>query len=222
MRSPNVGMSVLLAAALLMASCSSPGQSAVSTRQDSEPLERVTGDRAVAPVSERSQPHERSESEARHVGSGPSGAPRLELDGQDYARMVRSHYAFRDWLFENPDPARVGALMHPSCTCFEDDRVLLEDYKTRGLRWLGGDLEVLAVDVIDDQAENMVHLRVVVRRATPGELVDATGQVHDRLEPIGPHAWEEVYVRREPGEPWRLRVADELGPVTASPEGDDA
>ena len=213
---------LLLAMALLIAACTSEGPKPAVVRTGAEAEEKARGATNPALATTETDAAASPQRSPHSDGDASSRPPRLELVGQDYTRMVRSHYAYRDWLFEHPDPARVGELMHPDCTCFEDDRILLEDYQARGLRWRGGHLEVLSIDIIDDQAENMLHLGVVVRRAEPGELVDAAGTVHDRLEPIGPHAWEEIYRRETPTKPWRLRVADELGPVTSSSREGDA
>lgn len=97
--------------------------------------------------------------------------PELNLVGDDYEQIVRSHTAFTTWLLRHPDPDRFDDITHPDCECYIQ-KELLTHYEREGLRWTGGDegIQVREVTIVDDQARHLVHLQVVFER--PGWAAD--------------------------------------------------
>ncbi len=164
-----------------------------------------------------------AEPPGREPGSfAPSDEPPPSLDGlvgDDYDQVVRTHEAYREWLFEHPDPALADNIWHPDCSCYIQKR-LLAHYQEHGQWWVGGDpIQVLSVEVLDDSAPNRVTLRVVLAGGG-GKVIDATGTVHDTAQEGGPPSVEDrVYVREGPDSPWRLIDFSAQGPL---PESDDA
>lgn len=146
--------------------------------------------------------------------------PELQLIGDDYEQVVRSHTAFRNWLFRNPDPDLVDEIAHPDCECYLE-KELLASYVEGGLRWTGEGPGIVVhdVSVVDDQARNLVHLQVVFERPEGGELVDAEGTVHNSVEPREPWLEDVIFVREDPQSPWLLRDFTDRGPVEEASNG---
>lgn len=159
----------------------------------------------------------------RRSGSfAPTDDPPPSLDGlvgDDFEQVVRTHEAYREWLFEHPDPQLADNLWHPDCSCYIQKR-LLAHYQEHGRWWVGGDpIQVLSVEVLDDSAPNRVTLRAVIAGGG-GKVIDATGTVHDTAQEGGPPSVQDrVYVRDGPESPWRLLDVVDQGPL---PESDDA
>jgi hypothetical protein len=144
--------------------------------------------------------------------------PELMLTGEDFDAIVRSHEAYRDWLYGHPDPDLLDAIYHPDCECLADERLLVGSYEEQGRWWIGEPTHVRSVEVIDDFAPHVRTLRIVLERTTEEQLVDSSGVVHERLDPRGPWVEENVYLRRDESAPWLLRSYLDLG----SQEGSDA
>jgi hypothetical protein len=146
--------------------------------------------------------------------------PDLELTGDDYERIVNSYTTYRTWLFRHPDPELFDLITHPDCECYVQ-KDLLAHYQEQGLRWTGGEegIQVHRVEVVDDQARNLVHLEVVFARPEGGQLIDAEGAVHEEVHPREPWVEELVFVREDESAPWRLRDFVERGPLEEG--GDD-
>lgn len=146
--------------------------------------------------------------------------PELQLVGDDYQRVVRSYTSYRTWLFRHPDPERFDNITHPDCECYIQKN-LLAHYRDEGLRWTGGKgVQVLQVNVVDEQARNMVHLQVVFERPESGELVDADGTVHDQAEPLEPWVEDLVFLREDQSAPWKLRAFVDRGPLGEGGSGE--
>lgn len=143
-------------------------------------------------------------------GEPPPPPSLAALVGDDYDAVVRTHEAFRRWLYRyNPDPDQLEEIYHPECPCVEAEGQLLAHYRDHDLRWTGGELEIEDVEIVDDQGTRGVVLRVVTVRSEPSYLVDADGEVHDELEPRT-RTEELVFVREHEEAAWLLRSFGEV------------
>lgn len=185
-------------------------------RGDADEPEEAAQPSPTPTVAESPSP-EPTEDPAPEAGGPP---PELHLVGDDYEQLARSHVAFRNWLFRNPDPDLLDQIVHPECECYVE-KELLASYVERDLHWTGDDQGIVVheVKVIDDLARNLIHLQVVLERPAPGELVDAAGNVHNRVEPRGPWIEDLVFIREDAESPWQLRDFVDRGPVEEASDG---
>lgn len=230
MTAPTARVAGVLAATLMLllaAGCTNdPAEDAAdadSVPEVASPEPEDSPEPAVpSPSPEATEPPDEEETEEPEAEETPppvdEPAPELELVGDDYEQVVRSHTAFSTWLFRHPDPERFDDITHPDCECYVQ-KDLLAHYEDEGLRWTGGEegIQVRRVEVVDDQARNMVHLEVVFERPEGGELVDEDGEVHDEVEPREPWVEDLVFVREDESANWKLRDFVDRGPLN----GDD-
>jgi len=139
--------------------------------------------------------------------------PELMLTGEDFDAIVRSHEAYRDWLYGHPDPDLLDAIYHPECECYADESRLLGHYEDQGQWWISDPTSVVSVEVVDDFAADVRVLHVIRERVAPSMLVDASGTVHETLAPKPPNLERNTFVRADSSSPWLLRSFIDLGPV---------
>lgn len=199
----------VIAALLAMLAAGSNRGDAGEPEESASPSPTPTADASPSP--------EPTEGPTQQAGEAP---PELHLVGDDYERLARSHVAFRTWLFRNPDPELLDEIVHPECECYVE-KELLASYVERDLHWTGNDQGIVVHDVkvVDDLARNLVHLQVVLERPAPGELVDADGNVHNRVEPRAPWVEDLVFIREDAESPWQLRDFTDRGPVEGASDG---
>lgn len=140
-------------------------------------------------------------------------APALDgLVGDDYGQMVMTHWTFRNWLFRHPEPELFDEITHEDCRC-SVQKDLLAQRKDDGLWNTGGEVVVRDVEVVDDQASNLVHLLVTYELPEPIRLIDASGTVHNEIDARGPWLEDNIFVREDAASPWKLMDFNDRGPV---------
>lgn len=146
-------------------------------------------------------------------------APTLDgLVGDDYEQMVMTHWAFRNWLFRHPDPELFDEITHEDCRCSVQKNLLAQ--RADDELWnTGGEVVVHDVEVVDDQASNLVHLLVTYELPEPIRLIDRSGNVYNQIDARGPWLEDNIFVREDAASPWKLTDFNDRGPVE---EGNDA
>ena len=213
-RGPGTGSIALLALALSTTGCTGNGTDLAG---DASPTAVPT----PAPSSERTsieQPtvaptQSPSPTEVQTFTSTDEPAPALDgLVGDDYEQMLRTHWAFRNWLFRHPDPELFDEITHADCRC-SVQKDLLAQREADGLWNTGGEVVVRDVEVVDDQASNLVHLLVTYELPEPIRLIDRSGTIHNQIDARGPWLEDNIFIRKDATSPWRLIDFNDRGPV---------
>lgn len=202
----------LAAVSVLAAGCGDDGDE----KSNAEPTQRAkapvaeTGD--VEPVEDGPGDGEGEE----RLSPPDEPEPDIDLTGpvEEIERIYREQDAYRAWLFSHPDPAnvdRLARITHRECPCWESDRKLLAHYAEHHLWWTGGDgeTEISEINVVEQPTAHLVRLHVIQERDGIGELVDDSGEVHDRLPQA--RGKQEVLMRRgtfDRNDPYRDRSDD--------------
>lgn len=143
----------------------------------------------------------------------PWPIPSPDLTGRDFPRIVSEIVSFLDLLSANPDPSRVGEVFHPRCSCFDSRRSALAKLRARGWHYTTPRTEVLKVQQVAGLGQrNRVVLDVVLREGAT-DVVDAEGNVVERLEADPPTWFTMTLVRGSPAGPWRVSTLLRHGPV---------
>ncbi len=189
----------------------SPPSTVPPTRMTSE---AVTSEPAtLSPTPTASLPSSPNPTVAESFAPTDDPAPALMLTDEDFDVIVRSHEAYRDWLYGHPDPDLLAAIYHPDCECYADESRLLGHYEDQGQWWISDPTSVVSVEVVDDFAADVRVLHVIRERVAPSMLVDASGTVHETLAPKPPNLERNTFVRADSSSPWLLRSFIDLGQV---------
>ena len=133
--------------------------------------------------------------------------PPLLNDSEDWDKVVRSIVAYRDWLFQHPNPDLLAKVEVPSYDLFDEGQLGLRNLATKGWRYdpVPGPLPVELVRFNRRDADNVVLVFVRFGPTPATRVVDPTGKVVQDTpgSPPGAALWTLV---REPATDthWRL------------------
>lgn len=108
--------------------------------------------------------------------------PELVDTGEDLEAVVTSFEAYRNWLFRNPDPAKVDQFVSTACACHASITGRLQQYADKGYRVRGDLGSPVSVTVLNRITSDLVQVRVVLE---PGDMtvIDSSGD--PILKPTG-------------------------------------
>jgi hypothetical protein len=118
----------------------------------------------------------------------PLAVPTPDTTGRDFDRIFREISAFRDWLYENPDPDLVSFVFAEQCACYESARDQFEELRTSEMRFDSEPTTVHEVHVIEEGRSEVV-LEVLLESGHQ-RLVDRSGEVLDSTSGTGPEWFE--------------------------------
>lgn len=136
----------------------------------------------------------------------PLAAPVPDNAGEDPAAAVRAIVLFRHRLLRAPDPADVGLIYAPACSCADALRTRVEEFLLRGYR-----LEARPPVVTDTRVLERVGALATVRytvRSRAGVIRDATGRVVGRGGPGELRRFESQLLRT--GGRWLVQTIREV------------
>ncbi|MDP9389229.1 MAG: hypothetical protein M3Q48_15265 [Actinomycetota bacterium] len=140
-----------------------------------------------------------------------TGPPELRNTGEDFNDIVRSGYAFEDWVYQHdPDPKYVPLFTHPQCECYKVAEDGLASLKAAGHHHDSPGVKIHKVILRDRPRPELVTLYVIFE-GLPGAILDQDGKVVKERPPLAPTGFLEHWVRGEDGR-WRTYQTTALGP----------
>ena len=135
----------------------------------------------------------------------PSPSPTEVLpanDVDDPVAALEAIVAYRDWLFENPDPDKLALIYAERCDCYEQIHSLLDRAASDGSRLRFERARVFEPVEVTKRDGPVAELRFMTDEPSAVEL-DRNGRESDRLEGNSDLAEEKVILVREGGR-WRV------------------
>jgi hypothetical protein len=220
-------LAVLMVATLVVAGCDRGSQTPEGGELAETPSPWPDDDAtsaAVAPRGDTASPGPSTPSKAATPGGDadqaagrkvPEAGEPPPLDGLysddelEVARTMADYYA---WLMAHPntDPELVDKIFDdPRESGYRPSRLEVAREKVTQFRehqwWWTSDREtrIVNVEVLDEKASNVRVVRIYYHRPTQARLIDAKGNVHERL-PAGRPFEEEIWGRDDGDSPWQV------------------
>lgn len=131
----------------------------------------------------------------------PSPSPTEVLPANDVDDPVEALEAivrYRDWLFENPDPDKLKLIYAERCECYEEVGGALREGVEK--HWRFDFSRVRRVEDVEIVERDGPFARLKYRFDSPGaEILNATGQVEERIEDAPTLMSEEAFLVKEGG-----------------------
>jgi len=118
--------------------------------------------------------------------STTNGAPpELSFGGEDWDAIVRELFAYRDYLYANPQPELLANIYDKRCPCYAQELQRLRLLRQRGAHYEGKGSRVKKVEFFARASRDSRRVQLHVWSSTQAQaVVDKNGRVIERINPM--------------------------------------